>query len=90
MLVISRRIRESVQLGDSIAVQVLSIKGRRVQLGISASPEVRVLRSDLIEKSKGMPLMDTARRTGPKRNGGCHEALTGCTSSAAPADLKRL
>ena len=64
MLVISRRIRESVQLGDSIAVQVLSIKGRRVQLGISASPEVRVLRSDLIEKNKGMPVMDAVRRTG--------------------------
>jgi carbon storage regulator CsrA len=44
MLVISRRIRESGQLGDSISVQVLSIKGRRVQSGISASPEVRILR----------------------------------------------
>jgi carbon storage regulator len=67
MLVISRRIRESVQLGDSIAVQVLSIKGQRVQLGISASPEVRVLRSDLIEKNKGMPAMHAARRTGALR-----------------------
>ena len=64
MLVISRRIRESVQLGDSIAVQVLSIKGRRVQLGISASLEVRVLPSDLIEKNKEMPVMDAARRPG--------------------------
>ena len=36
MLVLSRRVQQSVHISDSIVVRVLSIKGTRVQLGISA------------------------------------------------------
>ena len=47
MLVLSRRIRESVHVSDSIVVQVLAIKGSQVRLGISAPNDVRILRSEL-------------------------------------------
>jgi carbon storage regulator len=53
MLVLSRRVQESVHISDSIVVQVLSIKGGRVQLGISAFPDVRIARSELLDRSRG-------------------------------------
>lgn len=47
MLVLSRRIHESIQVSDSIVVQVLGIKGRQVKLGVTAPDDVRILRVEL-------------------------------------------
>jgi carbon storage regulator len=55
MLVLSRHVQESVHVGDSIVVQVLSIKAGRVRLGISVSAEVRVVRSELLGRPSMLP-----------------------------------
>ncbi len=47
MLVLSRRERERIKLGDSIIVTVVRVAGDRVRLGIEAPPEVLVLRDEL-------------------------------------------
>ena len=47
MLVLSRRERERIKLGDSIIVTVVRIAGDKVRLGIEAPPEVLVLRDEL-------------------------------------------
>lgn len=47
MLVLSRRERERIRLGDSIVVTVVRVAGDRVRLGIEAPPEVLVLRDEL-------------------------------------------
>ena len=47
MLVLSRREREQIKLGDSIVVTVIRVTGDRVRLGINAPPEVVVLRGEL-------------------------------------------
>lgn len=47
MLVLSRREREQIKLGDSIVVTVVRVSGDRVRLGINAPPEVVVLRGEL-------------------------------------------
>ncbi len=47
MLVLSRRERERIKLGDSIVVTVVRVAGDRVRLGIEAPPEVIVLRDEL-------------------------------------------
>jgi carbon storage regulator len=47
MLVLSRRERERIRLGDSIVVTVVRLAGDRVRLGIEAPPEVLVLRDEL-------------------------------------------
>jgi carbon storage regulator len=60
MLVLTRRVQESVHISDSIVVQVLSIKGNRVQLGISACPEVRIARSELLGRSRCEPASGSA------------------------------
>ena len=47
MLVLSRREREQIKLGDAIVVTVVRISGDRVRLGIEAPESVRVLRAEL-------------------------------------------
>lgn len=47
MLVLSRRERERLRLGDSIVVTVLRVTGNRVRLGIEAPSEMPVLRDEL-------------------------------------------
>ena len=48
MLVLSRKIGESVQIGDGIEVTVVAVAGNRIQLGIVAPQTTRVLRSELV------------------------------------------
>jgi carbon storage regulator len=47
MLVLSRRERERIKLGDSIVVTVVRVVGDKVRLGIEAPPHVLVLRDEL-------------------------------------------
>ena len=47
MLVLTRRIAESISIGESISIRILRIKGSRVQLSISAPRDVAVRRQEL-------------------------------------------
>ena len=49
MLVLSRKKRESVLIGSTIQVTVVSIGKRHVKLGISAPNHVRIIRNELID-----------------------------------------
>lgn len=51
MLVLSRRERERIKLGDSIVVTVVRVAGDKVRLGIEAPPHVLVLRDELEPRS---------------------------------------
>jgi carbon storage regulator CsrA len=52
MLVLSRRVNEKIVLPDlNITLQVVSIKGNAVRLGISAPPEVTVLRAEVPDRT---------------------------------------
>ncbi|MFZ5830894.1 MAG: carbon storage regulator [Planctomycetota bacterium] len=55
MLVLSRRERERIKLGDSIVVTVIRVTGDRVRLGIEAPHDVVVLRDELEPKSDVAP-----------------------------------
>jgi carbon storage regulator len=47
MLVLTRRIEESLVIDDNIIVTVLSVDGDKVKLGITAPREVTILRMEL-------------------------------------------
>ena len=47
MLVLSRKQGQKVCIGNGIEVTVVSISGNRIQLGIEAPVDVRVLRGEL-------------------------------------------
>lgn len=55
MLVLSRRIKESILIGDEIEVHVLETTQGRVRIGISARQTVRVLRSEISGAADGNP-----------------------------------
>lgn len=47
MLVLTRKIDESIVIGDSIVLTVLAIEGEQVKLGINAPREVTILRQEV-------------------------------------------
>jgi carbon storage regulator len=47
MLVLSRKEKERIRLGDSIIVTVVHVSGDRVRIGIEAPPDVSVVRDEL-------------------------------------------
>ncbi len=48
MLVLSRRLNESILLGGDIRVVVLGIRGNQIRLGIEAPERVGVVREELV------------------------------------------
>ncbi|HEX5710334.1 MAG TPA: carbon storage regulator CsrA [Sulfuricurvum sp.] len=48
MLILSRKLDESILIGDSIVVKVVAIDKGVVKLGIEAPHDIRVLRNELI------------------------------------------
>lgn len=49
MLVLTRRVDESIAIGDSIFLTVLAIEGERVKIGISAPRDVIILRQEVFQ-----------------------------------------
>ena len=49
MLVISRKVSESILIGDGIEIVISEISGDRVKLAINAPKEVRIARKELLE-----------------------------------------
>lgn len=47
MLVLTRKVKERIQIGDDITITVVRIKGRTVRLGIEAPSQLRVRREEL-------------------------------------------
>ena len=52
MLILTRRISESVIIGDDVKITVLGVKGSQVRLGIDAPKEVSVHREEIYERIK--------------------------------------
>ena len=50
MLVLSRKLGETIVIGESIRLTVLAIQGNKVRLGISAPPDVRVDREEVARR----------------------------------------
>ncbi len=49
MLVISRKVDESLVLGDDIVVTILAIEGDRVKIGIAAPRDTIILRQEIYQ-----------------------------------------
>ena len=49
MLVISRKIDESITIGDNIVVTVLAVEGDRIKIGIEAPRELIILRQEIFQ-----------------------------------------
>jgi carbon storage regulator len=47
MLVLTRKLKESIQIGDDIEITVLAIQGDQVKLGINAPKHVEIHRKEV-------------------------------------------
>ncbi len=52
MLVLTRKLNQSITLGDDMKITVLSIDGDRVSLGVEAPRAVRIFRSELLDGTR--------------------------------------
>jgi carbon storage regulator len=52
MLVLSRKPREAILVGDNVWVTVLEVRGSVVRLGIEAPREIPVMRGELLDASR--------------------------------------
>lgn len=52
MLVLSRKERERIRLGDSIVLTVVQVSGDRVRIGVEAPADVLILRDELEPHSR--------------------------------------
>ncbi len=50
MLVLARKVNESITIGDDVVIKVIGVEGMQVRLGIDAPRNVRVLRQEVFEK----------------------------------------
>lgn len=50
MLVLGRKVGESVVIGDNVIVTLISIKGQQVRLGIEAPLDIAVHREEIYQK----------------------------------------
>ena len=50
MLVLTRKLQETIKIGDNVTIYILRVKGNTVRLGIDAPRQVRIVRGELTEK----------------------------------------
>jgi carbon storage regulator len=74
VLVLTRRLEESIVIGGNIVVTVLSVEGEKVKLGIDAPRDVPILRRELYNAIQ--------------QQEAAAQKLAGCPSSAAVDELR--
>ena len=60
MLILSRRVGETIRINDDISIQVLGICGQQVRLGITAPADVAIHREEVYERIQAQREIDNA------------------------------
>jgi len=47
MLILTRKVGETIRIGDDVTVRVLEVRGGQVRLGLEAPSDVRILREEI-------------------------------------------
>jgi carbon storage regulator len=74
MLILTRRVGESVVIGEDVIITVLGVKGNQVRIGINAPKTVAVHREEIFERIKSG--RGTSDSTGPSEDQPTHPRET--------------
>jgi carbon storage regulator len=64
MLVLTRKINETIIIAENIRVTIMAIHGRKVRLAIEAPQEVAILREELVRRPGQAPRVSSRARRG--------------------------
>jgi carbon storage regulator len=65
MLILTRRIGESLMIGTDVTVSVLAAKGNQVQIGINAPKDVEVHREEIYQRVQAEKVQAERERSSP-------------------------
>lgn len=83
MLILTRRVGETVMIGNDVTVTVLGVKGNQVRVGVNAPRDVAVHREEIFERIKreeqdgstaARPAASRPNGNGHAANGADHDA----------------
>jgi len=76
MLILTRRVGETVMIGNDVTVTILGVKGNQVRVGVNAPRDVAVHREEIFERIKreeqdggGAATTASARTAAPRSKG---------------------
>jgi carbon storage regulator len=84
MLVLTRKLRQSIMIGHDVEVSVLAVSGDKVRLGISAPRSVPVFRREIYVEIHGDEAGDSATDNGVAPSQGSPRKLSERTGGADP------
>jgi carbon storage regulator len=85
MLVLTRRVDESIAIGDNILVTVLAVEGDRVKIGITAPREITILRQEVFDAIQAQNRLQEKLAHTPEPD--TFEQLRRLLAEDAPPDL---
>ena len=64
MLILTRRVGETLMIGDDVTVTVLGVKGNQTRIGINAPKDVPVHREEIYERIRAQSNGETVAQNG--------------------------
>ena len=61
MLVLTRKVGETIHIGDSVTVTVVRVQNDKVRIGIEAPAEIAIFREEVLRRDRTNPIGGTAR-----------------------------